>query len=207
MKSPKKSSPKPEIIIDRETNDQDLMRAFQEGNERAFEILVNRYQDAIVNYAFRFVGNYEDACDVAQETFLRLFKNKMKYEPIAKFSTWLYTIAGNVAKSELRRKRTSRIVPLNQTDEDGEEQTWDLPDTEYTPDQQVDMTLIEQYLQEALMKIPPSYREVIVMRDIQDLEYEEIAKVTGLPLGTVKSRINRGRLQLQELLKDVYNKQ
>jgi len=183
------------------------MRAFQEGNERAFEILVNRYQDAIVNYAFRFVGNYEDACDVAQETFLRLFKNKMKYEPIAKFSTWLYTIAGNVAKSELRRKRTSRIVPLNQTDEDGEEQTWDLPDTEYTPDQQVDMTLIEQYLQEALMKIPPSYREVIVMRDIQDLEYEEIAKVTGLPLGTVKSRINRGRLQLQELLKDVYNKQ
>jgi len=192
------------VKIDADSSDQELMSAFQGGDNKAFEILVKRYQDPIVNYAFRFLGNYEDATDIAQETFMRLYKNRMMYEPIAKFSTWLYTIAGNVAKSELRRRKTSRIVPLNQIDEDGEEQTWDVPDTEYTPDKTVDVTLIEQYLQEALMKIPASYRDVIIMRDIQDMEYEDIAKITGLPLGTVKSRINRGRLQLQKLLKDIY---
>ncbi|HZV12275.1 MAG TPA: sigma-70 family RNA polymerase sigma factor [Candidatus Kapabacteria bacterium] len=199
-----KSAENISVKIDADSSDQELMSAFQGGDTKAFEILVKRYQDAIVNYAFRFLGNYEDATDIAQETFMRLYKNRMMYEPIAKFSTWLYTIAGNVAKSELRRRKTSRVVPLSQTDEDGEEQTWDVPDTEYTPDKTVDVTLIEQYLQEALMKIPASYRDVIIMRDIQDMEYEDIAKITGLPLGTVKSRINRGRLQLQKLLKDIY---
>jgi RNA polymerase sigma-70 factor (ECF subfamily) len=199
-----KSAENISVKIDADSSDQELMSAFQGGDNKAFEILVKRYQDPIVNYAFRFLGNYEDATDIAQETFMRLYKNRMMYEPIAKFSTWLYTIAGNVAKSELRRRKTSRVVPLSQTDEDGEEQTWDVPDTEYTPDKTVDVTLIEQYLQEALMKIPASYRDVIIMRDIQDMEYEDIAKITGLPLGTVKSRINRGRLQLQKLLKDIY---
>lgn len=187
-------------------SDQELMRVFQAGEVKAFDLLVKRYQDAIVNYAFRFVGNYEDACDVAQETFLRLFKNKLMYEPIAKFSTWLYTIAGNIAKSQLRKRKNAVIVSLSQRDEDGEDKTWDVPDGNYTPDKSVDETLIEQYLQDALMKIPPSYREVIVMRDIQDLEYDDIAKITELPIGTVKSRINRGRLLLQELLKDIYQR-
>jgi len=186
--------------------DQELMRVFQGGEAKAYDLLVRRYQDAIVNYAFRFVGNYEDACDVAQETFLRLYKNKMMYEPIAKFSTWLYTIAGNIAKSQLRKRKSAVIVSLSQRDEDGEDKSWDVPDTNYTPDKSVDETLIEQYLQDALMKIPPSYREVIVMRDIQDLEYDDIAKITNLPIGTVKSRINRGRLLLQELLKDIYQR-
>src|SRR5579883_1221794 len=160
-----KSAENISVKIDADSSDQELMSAFQGGDTKAFEILVKRYQDAIVNYAFRFLGNYEDATDIAQETFMRLYKNRMMYEPIAKFSTWLYTIAGNVAKSELRRRKTSRVVPLSQTDEDGEEQTWDVPDTEYTPDKTVDVTLIEQYLQEALMKIPASYRDVIIMRD------------------------------------------
>ncbi len=201
-----KSGKKIHIVIDRDSSDQDLMRAFQEGSEKAYTILVRRYQDAIMNYAFRFVGNYEDAADIAQETFLRLFKNRMMYKPIAKFTTWLYTIAGNVAKSELRRKRTSRLVPLSQLDENGEEQTWDVADNAYNPEEQTDVALIEQYLHEALQKIPEAYREVIIMRDIQDLEYEDISDMTGLPLGTVKSRINRGRLMLQKLLKDVYGK-
>ena len=185
-------------------SDQELMKVFQGGEQRAFDILVRRFQDPIINYAFRFVGNHEDACDVAQETFLRLFKNKMMYEPIARFSTWLYTIAGNIAKSQLRKRKNAPTLSLNHKDVDGEDQTWDVPDSTYVPDKTVDTTLIEQYLQEALMKIPPSYREVIVLRDIQDLEYDDIAKITNLPIGTVKSRINRGRLQLQQLLKDVY---
>lgn len=182
------------------------MKAFQEGDIKAYDALVKRYQDPIINYAFRFVGNYEDACDVAQETFLRLFKNKLMYEPIARFSTWLYTIAGNIAKSQLRKRKNAPTFSLNQQDKDGEDMTWDVPDTTYTPDKTVDTTLIEQYLQEALMKIPASYREVIILRDIQDLEYDDIAKITNLPIGTVKSRINRGRIQLQQLLKDVYQR-
>src|ERR1035437_7229650 len=119
-------------------SDQELMRVFQAGEVKAFDLLVKRYQDAIVNYAFRFVGNYEDACDVAQETFLRLFKNKLMYEPIAKFSTWLYTIAGNIAKSQLRKRKNAVIVSLSQRDEDGEDKTWDVPDGNYTPDKSVD---------------------------------------------------------------------
>jgi RNA polymerase sigma-70 factor (ECF subfamily) len=185
--------------------DEKVMKAFQEGDASAFDVLVERFRDPLTNYVFRFLGNMDESVDVVQEAFVRLFRKKHMYEPIAKFSTWLYTIAGNLARSELRRRSRASTVSLNNRDDgDGGERDWDIADETYVPDKNVDTVLVQQYVQEALLKIPPVYRECVVLRDIQDLEYEEISKITGLALGTVKSRINRGRQRLQELLKDVY---
>ncbi len=188
----------------RSLTDLELMRAFQGGDGRAFDVIVRKYQDQITNYAFRFVGNYEDACDIAQETFYRVYKNKMAYQPIAKFSTWLYTIAGNIARSDLRRRRTLSFTDLMQRRAESEERELEIPDETRRPDRATETSIVEEHVNAALQKIPAAYREVIIMRDINDMEYDDIAQSTGLPIGTVKSRINRGRTMLQKLLKDIY---
>src|SRR5689334_21662305 len=88
-------------------SDEELIALFQDGDESAFSILVGRYKDALVNFAFRFMGDYDEADDVAQETFVRVYRNKLAYRPVAKFSTWLYTIASNLSKTALRRRKRS----------------------------------------------------------------------------------------------------
>ena len=126
----------------------------------------------------------------------------IEYQPIAKFSTWLYTIAGNLARNEYRKRR--RMYSIQLVNRDNEEYPLAIPDESFSPDRRTESTLQDKYIQKALDAIPPYFREVVVLRDIQQLSYDEIAKITGLPMGTVKSRINRGRTMLQVLLKDIY---
>ena len=140
--------------------------------------------------------------DLLQETFLRLYRNRHSYRPIAKFSTWLYTIAGNLARSEYRKRR--RMYSIQLVNRDNEEYELAIPDESFSPDRHTESTLQDKYIQKALDQVPPAFREVVVLRDIQQLSYDEIAEITGLPMGTVKSRINRGRTKLQVLLKDIY---
>lgn len=187
-------------------SDEELIKRFTEGDERAFVQLMRRHKDPITNFVFRFLGNYDDSIDVAQETFLRVFRFGHTYAGDVKFTTWLYTIASNLAKSELkryRRKHGSSLQTVFRKSED--DASWDVPDEAYMPDERVDSNTIAQTVQAALMKISPTYREMIILRDLQQLSYDEIAEVTKTELGTVKSRINRGRLQLQHELKDLYN--
>jgi RNA polymerase sigma-70 factor (ECF subfamily) len=193
--------------------DEDLIRAFQDGDETAFTVLVGRFKHPLINFVYRFLGDYDEADDVVQETFLRLYRNKQSYQPVAKFSTWLYTIATNLAKTQLRKRKRRALFSIQRRAGEGqaygggsqgfEGVSMDIPDTRYPADQEAERSLQARRIQEALESISPKYREVIVLCDIQELSYEEIASVTGLNIGTVKSRINRGRLQLQKLLRDL----
>jgi RNA polymerase sigma-70 factor (ECF subfamily) len=187
-----------------EMTDEELMDQFQAGTAAAYDILVDRYKDQLTNYIYRFVGDWEECEDLLQETFLRVYRNRHSYRPVAKFSTWLYTIAGNLARSEYRKRKRRKVYSIQSVNRDNEEYEMDLPDESFAPDEAAEGAIQDKYIQEALMEIPEEFREVVVLRDIQQLSYDEIAQVTGLPMGTVKSRINRGRTKLQALLKDVY---
>ncbi len=179
--------------------DEELIARFQQGDNYAFDLLVKRYKDPLLNFVFRFLGNANDAEDVVQETFLRLFKNKHYYKEIAKFSTWIYTIAGNLAKTELRKRRRKKFFSIHQHTQD--ERDFELPDTNATPDEATDAQITDQMIQAAINKLSPKFKEVIILRDIQGFSYEEISEVIHVPLGTVKSRVNRARLKLQQDLR------
>jgi len=185
-------------------SDEDLMAQFQAGTVEAFDILVSRYKDPLTNYIFRFLGDMKECEDLLQETFLRVYRNRHSYRRIAKYSTWLYTIAGNLARSEYRKRKRRRMQSIQSVNRDNEEYEMEIPDESFSPDKHAESTIQDHYIQEAMNEIPPAFREVVVLRDIQQLAYDEIAEITGLPMGTVKSRINRGRTKLQNLLDEVY---
>jgi RNA polymerase sigma-70 factor (ECF subfamily) len=182
--------------------DEQLIFRFQQGDIDAFEELVRRYKDQLMNYVFRFVGNRSDAEDIVQETFLRVYKNKHYYKEIAKFSTWVYTIAGNLAKTELRRRKRKKLLSVSNIMKDDKD--YDIPDHGHNPEKAVDGSIKETIIQNAIEKLPPRFKEVIILRDVQGFSYEEISQILNIPLGTVKSRVNRGRLKLQEELAEIF---
>ena len=188
----------------RELKDEELMAYFQAGSVQAFDLLVERYSERLTHYLYRFIKDDRQVEDLLQETFLRVHRNRHSYQPIAKFSTWLYTIAGNLARSEYRRRKRHRTYSIHSVNQDGEEYEMRIPSDTLAPDRHAERGIYDEHIQQALDQLPDSFREVVVLRDVQQLTYEEIAEITGLPMGTVKSRINRGRTKLQSLLKDVY---
>jgi len=183
--------------------DEELIFEFQKEDVLAFNEIVFRYKDKLVNFLFRYTGSRDEAEDLAQDTFLKLYRSKHLYKEIAKFSTWFYTIAINIAKTNLRKKSRKSAISISDFDPDNEKD-FDLPADVISPDDSANASIENYYIQKAINSLGDKFKEVIVLRDIQDLEYEEIAKITGLPLGTVKSRINRGRERLKELLSDIY---
>ncbi len=187
-----------------ELSDEELIKKFQETNElEAYEILVRRYKDPLMNFVYRFVGDRDVCTDIVQDTMIKFYLNKDSYREFAKFSTWIYTIAGNLAKNELKRRKRRNLLSLGPSEDERQIQVEDK--SFVSPDRAADSNLKHYIIQRALMKIKPIYREMVILRDIQGLSYEEIAEITKVSLGTVKSRINRGRTQLQKLLKNIYN--
>jgi len=183
--------------------DEDLILDFQLNNTiKAYELLVQRYKNPLINYVYRFLGDYEACVDIVQETMIKVYRNKDSYKSIAKFSTWIYTIAGNLARTEYQRRKRRNVFSINSIREDDE--TFDIPDESMRPDVITDSGIKNEIIQKALLKVSAAYREMVILRDIQELSYEEIAEVTGISVGTVKSRINRGRAQLQKMLKGIY---
>jgi len=182
----------------------ELVELLFQRKEEGFRKLMTLYKDDLVNYAYRFLGSYDDAVDVAQETFIRVYRFIETFQRGARFGTWLFAIARNVALSMLEDRKRRGTVPLIHTDDEGEDVELDIPDVHYVPDRSVDSTIVAQRIQEALMKVPPVFREAVVLRDVEGLTYEEIAEICNVELGTVKSRINRGRAILQQLLRDLY---
>jgi len=181
--------------------DEQLISRFQNGDVSSFDILVRRYQNPLFNYVSRFVGDATEAEDIVQETFYRLYRNKHYYKEIAKFSTWIYTIAGNLARTELRRKKKRKFFSINffmSTDKD-----YDIPDPTSSPEEKLDAVVTDEIIQKAIKKLAPKFKEVILLRDVQGFSYDEIAEIVNVPLGTIKSRVNRARLKLQEDLSDV----
>ncbi len=183
--------------------DEELIFKFQTGNNEAYDEIVHRYKDKLVNFVYRYAGNFDDCEDIAQDTLIKVYTSKHLYKEIAKFSTWIYTIAINLAKTKLMKKQKMKTFSLSDAYDD-EDKDFDIPDEAFTPDIDANAKFLNQHIQNALNKINDNYRELVVMRDIEEFSYEEIVEITGLPMGTVKSRINRGREKLQELLKDIY---
>jgi len=184
--------------------DEELIVEFQNNNTiAAFEILVKRYKNPLMNYVFRFLGDYEACTDVVQETMIKVYRYKDSYQSIAKFSTWIYTIAGNLAKTELQKQKRRKMFSINAYGKDNDE-NYEIPDESYRPDVETDGEIKNEIIQKAILKVSAAYRQAVILRDIQELSYEEISEIMNITVGTVKSRINRGRAQLQQLLKHIY---
>jgi RNA polymerase sigma-70 factor, ECF subfamily len=181
--------------------DEILMEHVVRGSEAAFATLVDRYKGRIINLVCRFINDRDRAQEIAQEVFLRIFVHRERYRPSGKFSTWMYTIAVNLAKNEIRRRIRSRgVVSLDSLIEAAGDSSRFLSDPGPRPDRQLRQREIQEWVGKAMGELPDKYREVILLRDVQQLSYEEIEEVLGIPGGTVRSRINRARASLQERL-------
>jgi len=184
-------------------SDEELILEFQRtNNERAFNLLVKRFKNPLINYVYRFLGDYDSCVDVIQDTFVKVYRYKDRYTEVAKFSTWIYTIATNLAKTEYQRRKRVKTFSISGFGE--EENNYEIKDNSFRPDKSVDSLYKEEQIQKALLKVKIVYREPVILRDIQGMTYEEIADILNIEVGTVKSRINRGRKRLQKLLKNVY---
>ncbi|MBM3328272.1 MAG: sigma-70 family RNA polymerase sigma factor [Calditrichaeota bacterium] len=191
---------------DRTVTDEELIRRFQSGEDGAFDLIVARYRGPLFNFIYRILGDPAFSEDILQETFIRVWTNRSSYREIAKFSTWIYTIAGNLTKSELRRQKIRRWVFLGggkSGNSREDEKPLDIVDDNADPERDLERRTIQRRVDAEIAKLPLVFREVIVLRDVQELSYEEIGSILQIPLGTVKSRVNRGRARLQERLKDL----
>ncbi len=186
--------------------DEELIFRFQEGDITSYNEIVARYKDRLTNYIYRYVGSYDECDDIVQDTFVKVYTSKHLYKEIAKFSTWIYTIAINLAKTKVVKQQKYKTFSISNVYDD-ENKDFDLPDEAFTPDVDANAKFLNAHIQKALDQINENYRELVILRDIEDYSYEEIVDMTGLPMGTVKSRINRGREKLQELLKDIYKEE
>ena len=185
--------------------DNALISAYLEGDEYAFEELVNRYQNKLVNYLNRLIHDYEMAVDLAQEAFIRVYRNANRYKGEYQFSTWLYRIATNLAIDEIRRReRKGRFFFYNVRERSQQEDgTRRLPDLRYSPEKSLDRTEKLGRLKAAIDSLPEKYRFAFILKEVQELSYEEISKVLRISMGTVKSRVHRAKMLLREKLSGV----
>lgn len=184
--------------------DEEIMELFQGGYEEAFTELMKRYKHRIHNFIFNFTKDELDSEDIVQETFFRVYKSRHSYERIAKFSTWLYTIASNLVKSHYRkstRYATRSIVSMMNAEDYYELQ---IQDGNAKPDEMLDNKSFMQCVEKSLEVLPAEFKDLVILRDLRELSYEEIMDITGLPMGTVKSRINRGRARLYSVIRKKY---
>lgn len=185
------------------TPDEELVRHFLAGDEGAFDILVVRYQDRLFNFSMRFTSNASDAEEIVQETFIKAYKGLGRFRGDARVSTWLFQIAKNLCINKFHRKRRRmdhRKVSIQQSQHDD-----DLPlvQIEAEGPDAFDVLAnqeINDVLQEAITELDPHFRSALILRDIEDLDYSEIAEILEVPVGTVKSRIHRARQELQRRL-------
>ena len=182
------------------SGDADLVVRALSGREDGFEELVRRYQRPIVAYVYRMVGDYDTALDLAQEVFIKVYNSLGRYRPEFKFSTWIYRIAHNASIDHLRRAGNSRMEEMEVTGESGSTFEKPIASKSLTPEQETERGERRAEIEEVVRQLAPAYRELIVLRHSHDLSYDEIAEVTGLPLGTVKNRIFRAREAMRELL-------
>ena len=174
-------------------SDKELMELIQAGDDRAFRELVTRFQDRLMNFVGRIVKERETSEEIVQETFLRIFSQKMSYTPQYAVSTWIYTIALNLSRSELRKRKLRKFLSLDFLKEES--------DLELADSTIQKMDGLGPVLQQAIEKLPQEYKTAFILCDIQRLPYQQIAEVMRVPVGTVKSRINRARSILREKLK------
>jgi RNA polymerase sigma-70 factor, ECF subfamily len=187
-------------------SDHHLIEATKQGDEAAFAEIVNRYRNPLTNYLFRMLNDYEEAVDLAQETFVRVYFAIERYHTDYAFSTYIYRIATNLAISEIRKKRRRKLLSLTSffQNEENESQEFHPADEKSLPDEDLIETERNRTIEKAIATLPDKYRAPIILREIQELSYEEIAQILGLGLGTTKSRISRARALLRDKLKHYF---
>lgn len=185
-----------------ETADEaDLIARVQRGDAAAYEPLVLKFQDRIFSLVLRMVSNYEDARDLTQEAFVSAYRAMEKFRAESSFHTWLFRIAVNTVISYRRRKRTTRQLSASADKADDETPSLaDLADRNPGPSEAAEAAERQRAVQKAIVQLDPEFRDAIVLRDLQGLSYEEMVQALACPIGTVKSRIHRGRVALKELL-------
>ena len=185
-------------------SDHALIEATKGGDETAFAEIVNRYRNPITNYLYRFLNDYEEAVDLAQETFVRVYFALDRYHTDFAFSTYIYRIATNLAISEIRKRKRRSILSLTGLFQSSDEDTVEFqpPDKRSLQDANLEEDERSKVIAKAIETLPPKYRLPIVLRDVEGKSYEEVAAILELGLGTTKSRINRGRGLLKEKLRD-----
>jgi RNA polymerase sigma-70 factor (ECF subfamily) len=187
----------------RQLDDADVVAAFLEGDERAFQELVERYQTRLLNFIYRTVGDRERAEDLVQEVFIRVYRHLHRFDRSKKFSTWAYTIASNLAKNELRNRSRNPLVlfqTLRGTKSDEEERPLQFEDLGSRPDDLYRKRHLRSLVEETVAQLPEHHRQVFVLRELEGKSYEEIAEITDCNLGTVKSRLNRARTAFASII-------
>lgn len=194
------------IVPSENLSDHQLIEATKRGDEQAFAEIVSRYRSPITNYLYRFLNDYEEAVDLAQETFVRVYFAAERYHTGYAFSTYLYRIATNLAISEMRRRKRRKLLSLTGLFQpEGDEATqFDVADENPLPDANLLEDEQKQVIARAIAAMPEKYRLPIVLRDIEGKSYEEVAEILNLGLGTTKSRISRARGLLKEKLKHYF---
>ena len=190
----KKQSNKSEEMVSEAISDAECVRRLLQGEVDAFEVLVRRHQKAIFNLVYRMLGDYDEAAEVSQETFLSAYRSIGQFRGDANFSTWLYRIAINHASTRRRSlaKWQQRTVPLDTTDP--------VNERELDPADTVEQKEVQELVQKALNGLEASDAMIILLKDLQDVPYEEVARVLDVPVGTVKSRLHRARKALRSRL-------
>jgi RNA polymerase sigma-70 factor (ECF subfamily) len=187
----------------RDLPDEDLMDHVVAGSEAAFATLVDRYKNRLQNIVYRYIRDFQRSEDLAQEAFVRVYLHRERYRKTGKFSTWIFTIAVNLAKNEIRRKvRLRDVMSLDHIAEMlGGSDPGIKDESQPAADRQAERAQSSDVVADAIAKLPVVYREALILRDIEGLAYEEIAEILGIPGGTVRSRINRARIMLKDKLK------
>jgi RNA polymerase sigma-70 factor, ECF subfamily len=171
------------------------------GDSEAFETLVESYRKKVFNISLRMLGNYDDASEAAQDVFVRIFRSIKNFRKEAMLSTWIYRITVNVCTDILRKKKNSKVISLDEEIKtDDSEIKLQIEDNKPQPQDQAESNELRKAVRKAISLLPENYRMIIILRDIQGMSYEEISRILKTPEGTVKSRLNRARLALKDIV-------
>ena len=181
-----------------ESSDAQVVERILRGESEVFAVLLKRYQIPIINYVYRMMGNYDTAVDLSQEVFLKVYLSLDKYDKTYKFSTWLYKIASNQTIDYLRKKKLNVVSIDHVPDSEEEGRPFEIPSNNPGPEELFFSKDLQERIESLLETLPEDYKELLVLRHVNGLSYNEIAEVTNLPLGTVKNRIFRARRELKE---------
>lgn len=182
--------------------DEILIKRCKRGKIDAFEKLMKKYEKKVYSLCYRFTGNYDDANDLAQETFIKLYNSISKFKGKSAFSTWLYRVTTNVCLDELRKRKNNLPLSLDnpQENEEGDEIYLNPPDQSYNPEIIAEKNDLKQIVHKGIGRLPEQQRIIIILREMEELSYEEISEILDLSIGTVKSRLNRARKNLKQIL-------
>jgi RNA polymerase sigma-70 factor (ECF subfamily) len=182
-----------------EKTDEYLMIAFCDGDDQAFAEIVRRYKDRIVSYIYKYTRDLERSEEIAQEVFIRVFRSRDRYSVKAKFSTFIYRIAMNLSYNEVRDRKRRKT--------DATEDFPTLSREKDNPELRVTKDETERLVLQGINKLPPRYREVVMLCDLEDLSYKEAGKILNISVGTVQSRLSRGRIKLKQILTKIFDRE